>query len=83
MNGIGLLDPRFSGAPNQIQPAIPNSSYQPGGLLTPGYYSNAAFQLAGSPQYGPYPTIAPPAAPPGGYGIASGPSGGSTANPAT
>jgi hypothetical protein len=79
MNGIGLLDPPMSGAPNQIQPSI-TGAYQPGGLLTPGYYGNLAYRLAGSPTYGPYPTIAPPPAPAGGYGIPSGTSsGGGTA----
>jgi hypothetical protein len=67
--------PLFSGAPNQIQPSF-NSAYQPGGVLTPGYYSNLAYQMAGSPTHGPYAALPPPAAPPGGYGIPAGYSGG-------
>lgn len=70
--------PAFSGAPISIQPALTNG-YQPGGVLTPGYYSNLAFQMAGSPQYGPYPAVAPPPDPAGGYGIPSGTSGSGTA----
>lgn len=66
--------PLFSGAPNSIQQAIPNG-YQPGGILTPGYYSNLAFQMAGRPQNGPYSAVAPPPDPAGGYGIPSGTNG--------
>lgn len=65
--------PLFSGAPNSIQNTL--SGYQPGGVLTPGYYSNLAFQMAGRPQNGPYPAVAPPPDPVGGYGIPSGTSG--------
>ena len=70
--------PLFSGAPNSIQNAL-GTAYQPGGVLTPGYYSNLAFQMAGRPQYGPYPATTPPPAPAGGYGIPSGSAGASGA----
>lgn len=68
--------PAFSGVPNAILPRVLGT--QPGGVLTPGYYSNLAFQMAGSPQNGPYSAVAPPPDPVGGYGIpsASGAAGG-------
>src|SRR5690348_14888219 len=59
----------FSGAPNQIQPGVQGSQYQPGGVLTPGYYSQLAYKMAGSPTNGPYQATLPPAGPAGGYGI--------------
>jgi len=75
---VRTLVPLFSGASNSIQPAL-GTAYQPGGVLTPGYYSNLAFQMAGKPQYGPYPATTPPPAPPGGYGIPGGSAGASGA----